>query len=168
MKVLIEHTFAIPPSEFAPLYFEEPFSIAVTSAAKIGRTLLRLDREGSRIVRHVRCEPERDIPPAIAKLIDGRFHYVEELDFDLEGRRGQWRVIPSVVPDKVKASGTLEFLDAAGPNGEKHTKRIVRGDVIISVFGVGSLVERFVVGEVEKSYDAASAFTDSYLASRAT
>ena len=162
MKLSIEHTFAIAPAEYANLYFDEPFSIELCAAVKLGRTLLRLDRSATRLVRHVRCEPIRDIPAPIAKVMGGRsFHYVEELEFDLEKLRGQWRVVPSLVPDKVEASGTLDFEDLGG-----NVKRVVRGNVNVSVFGLGGLVERFVVGEVEKSYDDASAFTKAFLERR--
>lgn len=163
MKLSIEHTFAATPAEYADLYFDEPFSIELCASVKLGRTLLRLDRSATHLVRHVRCEPIRDIPAPVAKMLAGRsFHYVEELDFDLAALRGQWRVVPSLVPDKVEASGTLVFEDAGGGK----VKRAVRGDVKVSVFGIGGLVERFVVGEVEKSYDDASTFTQTFLERR--
>jgi hypothetical protein len=162
MKLSIEHTFALPPADYVDLYFDEPFSIELCAAVKLGRTLLRLDRTPERLVRHVRVEPIRDIPTPIAKVLAGRnFHYIEELEIDLRTFRGQWRVAPSLVPDKVEASGTLDFEDAGG-----HVKRVVRGDVKVAVFGIGGLVERFVVGEVEKSYDDASSYTRAFLERR--
>ena len=163
MKMFIEHTFDVTPADYANLYFDEPFSEELCASVKLGRTLLRLDRNGDQLVRHVRCEPVRDVPAPLAKLLDGhRFNYVEELEFDLAKRTGRWRVVPSLLPQKVEAKGTLEFVDAGGGK----TKRIVRGEVNVSVFGIGGIVERFVVGEVEKSYDDASAFTQSFLQRR--
>jgi hypothetical protein len=162
MRVTIADTFDIAPDAYASLYFEETFAIALCESARIKRTLLRLDRSPARVVRHVRCEPVRDIPAPFAKLIEGgAFHYVEELDFDLGALRGRWRVVPSVLPDRVDASGTLAFEGGGAAGGS--VKRVVRGEVNVSVLGVGGLVERFVVGEVEKSYAAASAFTRSYI-----
>jgi hypothetical protein len=163
MKLSIDHTFAIAPAEYATLYFDEPFSIALSASAKLGRTLLRLDRTPARVVRQVRCEPARDVPAPLAKLLDRGFHYVEELDFDLATLHGRWRVVPSVFADRVDASGTLFFEPAAAD----QVKRSVRGEINVSVFGVGSLAERFVVGEVLKGYEAASSFTRSFLAERA-
>ena len=158
MRVTIEDTFEIAPADFARLYFEEPFAIALSESARIRRTLLRLDREPERIVRHLRCDPLRDVPPPFDTLITAGFHYVEELEFDLAALRGRWRVVPSVFADRVDASGTIDFEDAGG-----RVRRVVRGGVAVSVLGIGGLVERFVVGEVEKSYAAASAFTREYL-----
>jgi hypothetical protein len=162
MKLQIEHTFGVTPAEYAAFYFDEGFSEDLCAAVKLGRTLLRLDRTPTRLIRHVRCEPVREVPAPLAKLMDGhRFHYVEELDFDLETLRGRWRVVPSLIPDKVDASGTHDFEDAGG-----KTRRVVRGEVKVSVFGIGGLVERFVIGEVQKSYDDAAAFTQTFLARR--
>jgi hypothetical protein len=158
MKLSIDHEFAIAPADFARLYFDETFSEAVCASVKLGRTVLRLDRSPEHVVRHVRCQPVRDVPAALAKIMSGGFHYVEELDFDLARLRGTWRVIPSIVPDRVDASGDL-FFEAAGAG----VRRSVRGGVSVSVLGLGAIAERFVVAEVHKSYDAASAFTRRYL-----
>ena len=163
MKLSIEHTFPLAPAAYAELYFDEPFSIELCAAVKLERKLLRLDRNGTRLVRHVRCEPIREIPAPIAKALGGRgFHYVEELEFDLQALRGDWRVVPSLVPEKVEAAGTLAFEDVGG-----SVKRVVRGDVKVSVFAIGGIVERFVVGDVQKSYDDASVFTKAFLERRA-
>jgi hypothetical protein len=159
MKLSIEHTFPVSPAEYADLFFGEEFSIELCAALKLGRTVLRFDRSGDRIVRHVRVQPVRDIPAPLAKLIDGgAFHYVEELDVDLKTLRGVWRVVPSVLPSKVNASGTLEFAPVAA-----GVRRVVLGDISVGVFGVGGMVEKFVVTEVARSYDDAATFTRVYL-----
>jgi hypothetical protein len=165
MKLSIDHDFAIAPADYARLYFDEPFSVALCAQVKLGRTLLGLDRTPDRVRRRVRCEPVRDVPAPLAKIIGGAaFHYVEELDFDLASLRGTWRVVPSIVPNAVDASGTLHFEPAA--NG--GVRRSVRGGVTVSVFGIGAIAERFVVAEVLKGYEAASEFTRKYLAERPT
>jgi hypothetical protein len=163
MHFKADHTFTgITPAEYETLYFDEPFAIAMCEAVKLARTLLKLERTPDRLVRHVRCEPVRDIPGPIAKLLGGRrFSYVEELDFELGKGRGKWRVVPNVATEKVDAAGTLTFLPADG-----GVLRSVTGDIKVSVFGVGGLIEKFVVGEVEKSYADAATFTRSYLAKR--
>jgi hypothetical protein len=180
MDLSIDHVFAIAPLDYARLYFDEEFSAAICAHVRLGRTVLRLDRTPERIVRHVRCEPVRDIPAPLAKLLrrgpsrasrglaaDGahaRFHYVEEIDFDLVALRGRWRVVPSVFSSKVDASGTLAFEPVDHDPGA--VRRAVRGQVAISVLGVGGLAEKWVVGEVQRSYADASVFTRRYLDQR--
>ncbi len=160
MKFLIEHTYAgIAPAAYAALHFDESFSIALGDALGLGRTLLRLDRAGTRIVRHVRCTPRRDAGSEAAQVLDDKAAFVEELDYDLAAGRGTWRTIPSVFADRVVNRGTLEL--AAAPGG---TRRIVRGEVTVRLFGLGGLVERKIVAEIEKSYAGAAAFTAAWLA----
>jgi hypothetical protein len=62
------------------------------------------------------------------------------------------------MPDKVDTRGTLEFSATAG-----GTKRIVRGEIKVSVFGIGGIVEKFIVADVEKSYGDAAEFTRGWL-----
>jgi hypothetical protein len=162
MKLSIEHTFAMTPAEYANLYFDEPFSTALCAYVRLGRALLRLDRTAERIVRHVRCEPIRDVPAPIAKLGGGvRFHYLEEIDLDLATLRGRWRVVPNLFTDRVDASGTIDFEPVV-----TGVKRVIGGEVNVAVFGLGGLIERFVVGEVLKGYADASSFTRSFLEQR--
>jgi hypothetical protein len=163
MKFTADHTFAgITPAEYEALYFDEPFAISMCESVKLGRTLERLERKDGRIIRHVRCEPVRDIPAPVAKALGGRrFSYVEELDFEEGKQRGRWRVVPNVATDKVDAGGTIAFLPADG-----GVRRLVEGEIKVNVFAIGGLIERFVVAEVEKSYADAAEFTRSYLAKR--
>ena len=65
--------------------------------------------------------------------------------------------MPSHLPDKVDASGTI----AMTPDGAR-VRRTVRGKVVVDVFGLGAIAERFVA-EVKKSYDAAAARTRELL-----
>ena len=48
------------------------------------------------------------------------------------------------------------------PDGAR-VRRTVRGKVVVDVFGLGAIAERFVVAEVKKSYDAAAARTRELL-----
>jgi hypothetical protein len=62
----------------------------------------------------------------------------------------------------VSNAGTIELVAAAG-----GTRRIVRAEVKVSLFGFGRIVERMVVAEIVKSYAATTAFTNAWLARRA-
>jgi hypothetical protein len=163
MKFLIEHTFqGITRPEYEELYFDEPFAIATCKAVNLGRTLLRLDRTPERIVRHVRVEPAREIPAPVAKVLGGgSFAYVEEMDYAVGKYNATWRTIPSLMPDKVQSTGTMEIQEVPG-----GVKRVVKGEIKVSIFGIGGMVEKFVVAEVEKSYGDAADFTTKWIAEK--
>lgn len=161
MKFVIEHTYRqITPAAYEALHFDETFAAALGEALGLGRVLVRLDRTPGRIVRHVRCTPKRKSDDPAARVLDDQASYVEELEYEVGRFRGEWRTIPSVMPDRVRTSGSLELAPAPGGG----TRRIVRGEVRVAIFAVGRIVERFIVAEIEKSYAGAARFTADWLA----
>jgi hypothetical protein len=163
MKLAIEHVFAeIQPAEFEALYFDEAFNESLGTHLHMGRKLVRLDRTANRIVRHVRFEPAQE-PDSPVKQAFGtsRASFLEELDYDPRTRRGEWKTIPNVFKERVVNSGTIEF--AAAPEG---TRRLLRGEVKVKLFGFGGVVEKMILAEIVKSYDATAAFIIDWLAKR--
>jgi hypothetical protein len=163
MKVAIEHIFpTIECREYEALYFDEAFNEAVGRALHMGRKLMRLDRSPDRIVRHVCYEPNQDPDgPTQQAFGSTKAGFVEELDYDVRARRGTWRTIPNMWADRVRNAGTIEFV-AVGTG----TKRVVHGEVVVRAFGFGRIVEKMIVGEIEKSYAATTQFTREWLATR--
>jgi len=161
MRVTIEHVFeGIAVADYEDLYFDEAFNDALGRELKLGRHLVRFDRSETRIVRHVCYEPARqDGHPIDHAYGTSRASFIEELDYDVASRRGTWRTVPNRWAERVSNTGTIEL--AAAPTG---TRRTVLGEVKVSAFGFGKIVERLVVGEIEKSYTATTAFTRAWLA----
>jgi hypothetical protein len=161
MRVSIEHVFErIQPAAYEALYFDEVFNESLGKHLRMGRKLVRLERSADRIVRHVRYEPAQ-APDSDAQRVFGssRASFLEELDYDVKTRRGAWRTVPNLFPERVRNAGEILFLeDAAG------TKRIVNGEAIVKLFGFGGRVEKVIVNEIVKSYEASAAFTREWLA----
>jgi hypothetical protein len=110
-------------------------------------------------VRHVRVQPEREIPAPVAKLLGNRrLTYTEELEYEVGRWHGTWRIVPTVLADTIAIGGTLDF--EAVPGG---VKRILAGAIDVSLFGLGGLVEKVLVANVEKSYGDAAAFTNQWI-----
>jgi hypothetical protein len=161
MKFRIEHVLqSIDLAAYERLYFDEPFQSALGEAVKIDRELLRLDRGPERIVRHVRVRPEREIPAPVAKLLGGkRLGYVDELEYEIGRYHGTWRIVPAGLAAKIAIGGTLDFAAVAG-----GVRRVLAGEIDVNLFGLGGLVEKLVVSNIEKSYDDAAAFTARWIA----
>jgi hypothetical protein len=163
VKVQIEDIFVgIVRAQYEVLYFDEAFNDALGRALRMGRRLLHLERTQSRIVRRVCFEPDQ-APDAPVKQAFGtsRASFVEEIDYDPSVGRGAWRTIPNLFADRVTNAGTIEFADAGG-----DTRRTVRGEVAVRLFGFGKVVEKMIVAEIVKSYTATTAFTRDWLAGR--
>lgn len=162
MKFAIEQRWdRVTPVEYEAVFFDEAFSDALGAALGLGRTLLRLDRTPTRIVRHVRCTPARARDSEAAQVLDERAAFVEELDFDRRSGRGAWRTVPSVFADRVTNAGTLTL--EAVPGG---VRCVVDGEVRVRMFGFGRVVERKIVAEIENHYRKAAQFTAEWLGRR--
>jgi hypothetical protein len=162
MKFTIEHVFRISADGYVQLYFDEPFNVELGEYLGLGRELRKLDRSADRIVRQICCEPKREKGSDADKAFGtSRASFVENMDFDIRARRGQWETIPNILAERVKTSGTLELEPV-----EDGTRRIVRGEVKARLFGFGGIVERAVIKEIEGSYAKATAFTTAWLAKR--
>lgn len=164
MKFRAEATFTdIPQATYEALYFDDAFNEEMCKAVKLERKVLKFERNGDVVVRHTRVAPiGREIPGPVAKAIGAsRIEYVEELTYDFAKHRGVWQTISSVLPDKVETKGTLE-ITAAGAG----CTRVSAGEVIVKVFGVGGLIEKVIIGDVDKSYEDAARFTRSYWAKK--
>jgi uncharacterized protein DUF2505 len=161
MRVAIDHVFeGLSCVEYEALYFDEPFNVAVGEALEMGRALLHFERSSQRIVRHVGYEPKRDPTSAAGQAFGtSRASFIEQLDYDLRAHRGEWRTIPNLFPDRVRNSGTIEFADA--PSG---VRRSLRGEVKVSAFGFGRIIERMIVAEIERSYEATARLTLEWIA----
>jgi hypothetical protein len=163
MRVAIEHVFeGISAAAYETLFFDEAFNESLGRHLHMGRMLVRLDRDADRIVRHVRFEPAQDPDsPARQAFGSSRASFLEELDYEPRSRRGNWRTVPNLMSERVKNTGTLEFLDV--PEG---TKRIVTGEIVVKLFGFGGRVEKMIAAEIVKSYEQTTAFTRAWLAKR--
>jgi hypothetical protein len=157
----IEHRFAgVDCGAWEALFFDEDFAAALGRELRLGRELIKLERTDARIVRHVRCVPDQDPnTPEGKALADNKASFVDELDWDRRARRGEWRTIPWLLPDRVRTRGTIEVTPAPGGG----VRQVVRGEVDAKLWGFGGLVERRSVIEIEKSYAQAAIFTNAWL-----
>ncbi len=165
MKFRAEHVFNnITVAEYEALYFDEVFNEALCKAVKLERKVIKRDLVNGQLTRILRISPDREIPGPMRKVIGAdRIEYTEYIEYKWGSHQAIWRTESSILPDKVDARGTLGF-EARG-NG---VVRWVEGEVKVKVFGVGGLVERFVVADVEKGYDNAAGFTHKWLAEHGT
>ena len=163
MRFDVTHAIdGIDVAGFERLYFDEAFNNALCEAVGLKRRLMRLDTEGGTLVRQVEITPERDIPAPVAKILGGEaIAYTETIEYALGSGRGHWQTVSSVLTDKISSDGELFIRQAAG----NRIERQVVGHVTVRLFGLGGLIERFIVADVENSYERAAQFTQQYLTS---
>lgn len=163
MKFRAAHVIAnISLTDYETLYFDETFSQALCQSVQLRRQLISRQLDGRQLHRAVVVGPERQIPGPVAKALGTeRIEYTEHIDYSLGSFEGRWQTVSSVLTDKVQSAGTFRF-EAKGPD----VLRIVEGTVQVQLFGFGTLIERFIAADVEKSYAQAAVFTNRYLAAQ--
>ncbi|MCP4500796.1 MAG: DUF2505 family protein [Deltaproteobacteria bacterium] len=160
MKFRIEDTFKnITLEEYEKLHFDEEFNIAMCKAVKLSRDLKKVDDDGTTFHRAVLVGPDRVMPAAMKKVVKvDRIEYEERIDYKWGSYEARWETIPNIMPNKVTTNGKLGFKEVPG-----GVLRWSEGEIKVKILGVGGMVEKFIVADVEKSYVDAANFTQRWI-----
>ena len=142
---------------FDPAYNEKQFLEALQFPAFKITDQKENDRE---IIRTVAAQPKMNVPGAIAKLMGPNFRYVEEGRFDKATKVWSWKLIPSVLADKVRQEGKLRV----EPLGENRVRRVADLTIEAKIFGLGGLIESSTEKQLRDGWDESARFTNKYLA----
>lgn len=161
MRFDVAHTITgIHAADYERLYFDEAFNEALCAHLKLTRRLIRREEQPGHIFREVAIVPAREVPAPVAKIVGAdALHYTETLDYRLGTGAGTWSTTPGALPGKITSDGRLMIEEAEG-----GVVRRVEGHVTVRLFGVGKMIERFIVADVERGYAEAAAFTQAWLA----
>jgi len=161
MKFDFAHTFKnITLEKYEELFFDEAFNEAMKPVAELkSREMLEKREENGKIIRKIRVVPSRNFPGPVKKLMgDGELSYMEDNSFDKVTHVLDWRSKTSVLTDKIKMSGQIIF--SQSPAG---VQRRVTGEVSVSVFGLGGMVEKLIVDNIRETYDKIATFTQKWI-----
>lgn len=151
-------------ARFVEIYFSEPFNEAV--AAHIGlreRTLVESQRlPDGQLRRRVRMVPPVRLPPLlVGRLGRGGLFYDEVSVYDPARAVLRYRV-ESALQERVAVKGVISFVPH--PEG---VRRIIEGQVRVSLPGLSGRVERLVEREVNRGYERIAAFLQAWIDSSA-
>jgi hypothetical protein len=149
MKFSIEIvTHGVEYPRFRRIYHSEDFNREVATAANITRTLLehKVLPDGKES-RRIRVVPNVTLPAALKSVLkDGSLSYEELTVFDPQTRSATY-AIESQLGEKLQVVGNAHFHEEQG-----GVRLHFEGEANVKMFGVGGLVERYVVGEVRERY----------------
>jgi hypothetical protein len=131
------------------LYFSREFDDAVAQAANLverRQTERAVNPDGTERTR-IRIVPRVALPAPILKLLKGQtIHYDEITVFDPKARRATLS-IRSIAGRAVQVNGAVDFIEE--PSGVRLR---FAGDAQVKIFGIGSMIERYLVSEVKARY----------------
>jgi hypothetical protein len=162
-RVRIEHTFECSEKAFWETFQDAEYNRQMfCERMKFPRwEITSLQKEGDIVRRVVEVEPYvGQLPGAIKKVIGDNIRYREQGTLNLGKNRYELSVVPTRLSDKILTTG-VQYTESLGEN---ECRRIFEAEVRVKIFGVGSMIERQIVGDLKKSYDVGATFTQRYLA----
>ncbi len=106
----------------------------------------------------VATPPMGELPGPLKKLIGESVSYEERGVFNKTKRRYEFSVVPGRLADKVTIKGSLHF----EPLSENSCRRIFEATISARILIVGSLLEKKIASDLERSQKAAARFTNEH------
>lgn len=121
---------------------------------------VKFEETDSQIIRHTEVTPDLGpMPGPLKKVLGDGLGYREEGVFDKKTKRYKIKIIPNKLTDKVTITGEMWM----EPAGEGKCNRIFTCTVKAKIFGVGGMLEKKTIEDMQKSYKTGGEFTNEYL-----
>ena len=162
MKGTIKHDFNINAEEyFDKVQYNEKFNdwLFVRIDYK-SREIIETQDKGDRIERKVKLVPDRDIPAVAKKVIKvDQIEYIEDTTYVKGSNKITIQITPNIFPDKFSFKGELRLI----PNGDKKCIREFEMELKLKVFGIGSILEKYIFEQIKSGYEDGAKLTSQYL-----
>ena len=157
----LEHVHNCDVDTFWKIFLDEKYQTALFRSMSFPAfQQVKFVESDRAIERVIRVTPRVvGVPGPLKKIIGDGFSYEEHGTFEKKGQRFKFKIKTSKMTDKVNISGIMYCLPV--PNGK--SKRVFEATVQTKIFGVGSLLEKQIVHDMERDYRAGHTFTNRYL-----
>lgn len=159
----VRHHFPVPAERAWNVFFSAVYEAALAAHTGMPRKLLdEYDQDGL-CVRHQRVTADKELPTLMAGALGQRHLTYEVIErYHSDRLLMDWEVIPSRLPDKIKARGIYEAFDSPG-----GCERWVKGDIDVAIPLVGGKIEKAVSDELKASYERNYQFAVRWLTEHA-
>ena len=103
-----------------------------------------------------------EIPAALKALVGEGIGYEERGVLQRSPHRYCVEVVPNKLADKVSVKVEM----TTKPDGDNRCRRRARAEVVAKIFGVGGMLEKRLLADLEKSYQKSADFTNRYIAEK--
>jgi hypothetical protein len=162
----IEHTFNCSEKTFwDQVFFDNEYNRRQFSEAlrfSLWKELSREDR-GADIYRVVQAAPPvDDLPGPLKAVIGDSAGYEERGTYVKATNHYTAKVVPNKLADKL----TIEVKMWTQAKGDGACLRVAEATVVAKIFGIGGMLEKKMLADMEKSYVKSAAFTNQWLAEK--
>ncbi|MBK7579142.1 MAG: DUF2505 family protein [Myxococcales bacterium] len=163
--VRIEHVYNCSEDTFwDKLFFDDAYNDDLFKKALEFPVYEKLKQEDDdkEIRRSLNVVPKLAPMPGPLKAVVGEgLGYREDGTFDKKSRRYSIVITPNKLADKVTIKGSLY----TKPQGDKCV-RVFDCTVIAKIFGVGGMLEKRIIGDMEESYKKGADFSNKWIADK--
>ena len=161
-SVRIVHTYNVNEDTFwDKLFFDEDYNRRLyLEALKFHDwKVTKHEDMGDQVHRSIDVVPRLgELPGPMKKVLGDNIRYTESGVLDKAARRYKITIVPSALAGKLLVSGELY----TEPVDDKHCRRVFETTVEVKVFGLGGMMEKRFVADIEKSYAVGAKFTNQY------
>ncbi len=161
--VKIEHVYNCSEDTFwDKVFFEEDYNRRLFKEALEFPTYeqVKRDEDDKEVRRSINVVPKLGPMPGPLKAVVGDgLGYREDGVFDKKSRRYSIVITPNKLADKMTIKGTLYTL----AQGSDRCVRVFECSVVAKIFGVGGMLEKRVIADMEESYRKGADFTNAWL-----
>ena len=123
-----------------------------------------LDETDAKITRTTAGQPKLDdVPGPVAKIIGNGFRYTETGTLDRATKVWTWKLVPSMLADKVKQEGKMTIK----PAGDGKVKRSVELFIEAKVFPISGMLESTTEKNMRAGWDKSAAFMNEWIKKKA-
>jgi hypothetical protein len=156
--------FPTTVDKYWDMFFSDAYNAALWEHLEIKREVIEFRREGegeAEVIHRVqRLTPRRDVPSALRKLVKDAISYEERNVWRRAQNAMEVVTIPNFFADKFTTKGVYKLR----PLGSDKLERVWTASCECRVPLVGGKVEKHVVDEVKRSYQATTIFTRKWIA----
>jgi len=120
--------------------------------------VLKFQQQGEKLFVDLRYTMDVPMPGPVKKVLGDASSFLVELILDTGSNKGTMEFTPSKMAGKIKAGGRIYFEHKGG----KWIQN-VDGDVSVSIFGIGKLIEKFIVDSFARSFSEESRLRNEYI-----
>ena len=164
--VVIEHTSNCSEDTFwDKIFFDEEYNQRMfKEALEFPHYEVTKSEDGDKEVRRtVNVVPKLGpMPGPVKKLIGDGLGYEEEGVYDKATRKYSIKITPNKLADKINITGKMY----TKPEGDGKLKRVFECSVNAKIFGIGGLLEKQIIGDMQTSYAKAAEFTNKFVAEK--
>lgn len=162
-EIRVEHVFKCSEETFwSKVFFDDEYNRRLFQEVlkfPVWR-VKKSEERGEEVFRTIEASPPiGDLPGPLKAVVGDNAGYEERGVFDKKARRYRVQVVPNRLSDKISVNVEMW----TEPLGDGQCKRFARATATAKIFGVGGILEKKLLSDLERSYEKSAAFTNTFV-----